>query len=132
MVFDNVGEAVMEASMNAIAYDGRYLMMGFASDKTVADEKLIVPRRVAMGNFSLCGVLLAYQPDEVVPAIKQAIGANFAPASLGATINARIVELVVSGAIRAVVGSVVTFEEIPQSLVAMAERRTVGRVVAVL
>ncbi len=132
VVFDNVGEAVMGASMDAIAYNGRYLMMGFASDKTVADEKFIVPRRVAMGNFSLCGVLLAYQPDEVVPAIKGAIGANFAPASLGATINERVVDLVLSGAIRAVVGSVVAFDEIPQALVAMAERRTVGRVVAVL
>ena len=57
VVFDNVGEAVMAASMNCLAYNGRYLMMGFASDKTVADEKSIVPRRVAMGNFKLCGVL---------------------------------------------------------------------------
>src|SRR5215470_13348748 len=65
VVFDNVGQAVMEKSMSCLAYNGRYLMMGFASDKTVADEKLIVPRRVAVGNFKLCGVLLAYVPDEM-------------------------------------------------------------------
>src|SRR5580658_1734350 len=44
VVFDNVGEAVLDASMNGTAYNGRYLMMGFASDKRFADEKLIVPR----------------------------------------------------------------------------------------
>ena len=62
VVFDNVGEAVVEKSMKCIAYNGRYLMMGFASDKTRVDEKWIVPRRVAVGNFKLCGVLLAYAP----------------------------------------------------------------------
>src|SRR3989442_1856531 len=51
VVFDNVGQAVMEKSMSCLAYNGRYLMMGFASDKAVADEKLIVPRRGASGNF---------------------------------------------------------------------------------
>ena len=61
VVFDNVGEAVMEKSMQCTAYNGRYLMMGFASNKVVADEPFIVPRRVALGNFKLCGVLLAYQ-----------------------------------------------------------------------
>ena len=60
VVFDNVGEAVMEKSMQCTAYNGRYLMMGFASNKVVADEPFIVPRRIALGNFKLCGVLLAY------------------------------------------------------------------------
>src|SRR5262245_54227502 len=60
VVFDNVGEAVMEKSMRRLAYNGRYLMMGFASDKRFVDEKLIVPRRLAAGNIKLCGVLLAY------------------------------------------------------------------------
>ena len=36
-------------------------MMGFASNKVVADEPFIVPRRIALGNLKLCGVLLAYQ-----------------------------------------------------------------------
>ena len=44
VVFDNVGAAVMEKSMSCIAYHGRYLMMGFASDKTRADQPLVVPR----------------------------------------------------------------------------------------
>jgi len=55
VVFDNVGEAVMGRSMDCIAYNGRYLMMGFASDKRVADEKLIVPRRLAVGISNSVG-----------------------------------------------------------------------------
>ena len=63
VVFDNVGEAVMEKSLKCTAYNGRYLMMGFASDKTCADEKFIVPRQISAGNLKLCGVLLAILPS---------------------------------------------------------------------
>ena len=74
VVFDNVGQAVMEKSMSCLAYNGRYLVMGFASDKALADEKLIVPRRVAIGNFKLCGVLLAYLPDAMGKMLKRDMG----------------------------------------------------------
>src|SRR5262249_23830841 len=92
VVFDNVGEAVMEKSMSCLAYTGRYLMMGFASDKTRADEKLIVPRRVAVGNFKLCGVLLAYVPDEMSRMLKSGMGWNFVPQGLGKQIMQQIVD----------------------------------------
>ena len=42
----------MEGSMKCTKYNGRYLMMGFASNKLVADEKFIVPRRIALGTSS--------------------------------------------------------------------------------
>ncbi len=64
VVFDNVGEAVFAASLKCTAYNGRYLMMGFASNKRVADEPFVVPRQVALANIKLCGVLLAYATDE--------------------------------------------------------------------
>ena len=59
----------MEPSLKCIAYNGRYLMMGFASDKEVADEKFIVPRASRSANFKLCGVLLVVrrQPDSAPP-----------------------------------------------------------------
>jgi NADPH:quinone reductase len=47
VVFDNVGEAVLDQSIKCTAYNGRYLMMGFASDKTKADQPFVVPRRVS-------------------------------------------------------------------------------------
>jgi NADPH2:quinone reductase len=107
-------------------------MMGFASDKTVADEKFIVPRRIAAGNFKLCGVLLAYAQDGMAQALKKGMGWNFVSPRLGQEITSRIVELVRTGKIKPVVGRVVEFEEIPAAIEAMANRQTVGRTIVKL
>jgi NADPH2:quinone reductase len=132
VVFDNVGEAVMESAMKCIAYNGRYLMMGFASNKEVADEPFVVPRRLATGNFKLCGVLLAYADDATAGLVKSMMGWNFASGALGREINDAIVELVREGAVRPVVGRVASFDEIPSAITAMADRSTTGRTIVVL
>jgi NADPH2:quinone reductase len=132
VVFDGVGEAVMEESMRCTAYGGRYLMMGFASDKRFADEKLIVPRRVATGNFKLCGVLLAYADAPGRAMMKNALGWNFCPTELGADITREIVALVRQKRIRPVIGEVVGFEEIPAALTRLRDRQTIGRTIATL
>jgi NADPH:quinone reductase-like Zn-dependent oxidoreductase len=124
-----VGEAVMERSMACTAYNGRYLMMGFASNKAVADEPFLVPRRVALGNFKLCGVLLNYGGDDMVQMLKTAMGWNVAPTSLGAQIMRDVVDLVRLGKVRPVVGHVVDFEDLPSLMDAMAARRTTGRAI---
>jgi NADPH:quinone reductase len=132
VVFDNVGEAVFEKSLQCTAYNGRYLMMGFASNKLVADEPFIVPRRVALGNLKLCGVLLAYQAPEMADMIKTAMGWNFAPATLGEEIMRAIVDLVAAGTIKPVIGQTIGFEEIPTGIEAMESRRTIGRTIVML
>ncbi len=132
VVFDNVGEAVMQKSMNCLAYNGRYLMMGFASDKTVADEKLIVPRRILTGNFKLCGVLLAYAPQGMARMLKKGMGWNFVSDGLGEKITREIVELVLARKVRPVIGRVVEFDQIPAAIEAMANRETVGRTIVKL
>ncbi|MEZ5246284.1 MAG: zinc-binding dehydrogenase [Acidimicrobiales bacterium] len=132
VVFDNVGEAVMEQSMKCTAYNGRYLMMGFASNKTVADEPFIVPRRVALGNFKLCGVLLNYAGDDMIQMMKTALGWNVSPTALGERITADIVDLVRAGAVKPVIGSVVAFEELPGLIDDMANRRTTGRAIVMV
>jgi NADPH2:quinone reductase len=132
VVFDNVGESVMEKSMQCTAYNGRYLMMGFASNKVVADEPFIVPRRVALGNFKLCGVLLAYQQPEMSEMLKTAMGWNFASAALGEEIMNEIVRLVLEHKIKPVIGQTIGFEDIPVAIEAMADRRTVGRTIVLL
>ena len=132
VVFDNVGEAVMEKSMQCTAYNGRYLMMGFASNKLVADEPFIVPRRVALGNFKLCGVLLAYQAPEMAEMLKTAMGWNFATSEVGAKIMREIVELVVAGTIHPVVGETIGFADIPIAIEAMESRQTVGRTIVMI
>lgn len=132
VVFDNVGEAVMEKSMQCTAYNGRYLMMGFASNKKVADEKFIVPRRVALGNLRLCGVLLAYVDDPMAAMMKKGVGWNFPSSRLGAEITAKIVELILAKKVRPVIGSVVDFSQVPAAFEAMAAKKTVGRTVVLL
>jgi len=132
VVFDNVGEAVMEQSMNCLAYNGRYLMMGFASNKEVADEPFVVPRRVLLGNCKLCGVILNYAGEDMAHMIKQAMGWNIAPTELGARITDEIVELVRSGAVRPVIGRTVPFDELPGAVDAMARRETTGRTIVLV
>ena len=132
VVFDNVGEAVMEQSLRCTAYNGRYLMMGFASNKAVADEPFVVPRRVALANVKLCGVLLAYAEPAMAELVKEAMGWNFASGELGARIAGEIVDLVLAGAVKPVVGKVVGFDELPAAMEAMANRETVGRVIALV
>ena len=132
VVFDTVGEAVMDASMKCTAYNGQYLMMGFASNKEVADEPFIVPRRVALGNFKLCGVLLAYSSEETSALVKTAMGWNFAPSALGATIMREVVTLVEQQELHPVVGDVVEFERVPEAIAALANRETVGRTIVML
>jgi NADPH2:quinone reductase len=129
VVFDNVGEAVLDQSIKCTAYNGRYLMMGFASDKTKADEPFIVPRRVAAGNFKLCGVMLTYAVPEVSTMVKQAMGFNFLPRELGQRITDSVVELVRAKRVRAVIGQEVPFEDVPAAITAMASRETVGRTI---
>jgi NADPH2:quinone reductase len=132
VVFDNVGEAVMEASMKCTKYNGRYVMMGFASNKAVADEPFLVPRRIMLGNLKVCGVLLAYAQPDVAEFLKTGMGWNFAGAELGAQIMREIVDLVLAGKVRPVIGNVVAFEGIPAAIEAMANRETVGRTVVML
>jgi NADPH2:quinone reductase len=129
VVFDNVGEAVMEMSMKCTKYNGRYLMMGFASNKLVADEKFLVPRRIALGNFKLCGVLLAYQAPDALDFLKTGMGWNFAPQELGRSIMDNIIELVTAQKIKPVIGQVVGFDSMPAAMDAMANRQTVGRTI---
>jgi NADPH:quinone reductase len=132
VVFDNVGEAVMEQSMGCLAYNGRYVMMGFASNKVVADEKFLVPRRIALGNFKLCGVLLNYAGDDMVQTIKQAMGWNVARRELGERITREIVELVRAKSIRPVIGATVSFDQLPAAVDAMARRETTGRTIVMV
>ena len=132
VVFDNVGAAVLEKSLDCTAYNGRYLMMGFASDKTVADEKFLVPRRLLAGNLRLCGVLLAYAPDAIAPMLKKGMGWNFVPSSLGERITREVAALVQAGKLRPVIGRIAKFEEIPDAIAALANRETTGRTIVML
>jgi NADPH2:quinone reductase len=129
VVFDNVGEAVWADSVKATAYNGRYLMMGFASNKVVADEPFVVPRQIAFANIKLCGVMLNYASDEMVGTMKSFMGWNVSPSELGSQITANIVDLVRAGTVRPVIGTVADFDDLPTIITAMGNRETVGRLI---
>jgi len=132
VVFDTVGEAVMEASMRCTAYNGNYVMIGFASNKAVADEPFLVPRRIMLGNFHLSGVLMAYGTEDTTEMIKTSMGWNFIPSTLGASIMHEVVTLVEQGKARAVIGETIEFDELPASLERMARRDSIGRTVVMV
>ena len=132
VVFDGVGESVLDDSMACLAYNGRYLMMGFASDKRAVDQPLIVPRRLSTGNFKICGVLLAYADDNFRPMMKKAMGWNFCPDTLGESIMKSIIDEVRNGQVKPVIGETIAFEEIPAAMARLRDRKTVGRVIAQL
>ncbi|MGH0029933.1 MAG: quinone oxidoreductase family protein [Myxococcota bacterium] len=132
VVFDGVGEAVLEPSLKAIAYNGRYVMMGFASNKAVADEPFLVPRRLMLGNVRLCCVMMAYAPQELVRGMKAGMGWNMIPRDVGLAAHAEILAGIESGALRPVVGRTVGFDELPGAVEDLANRRSVGRTIAVV
>jgi NADPH2:quinone reductase len=132
VVFDNVGESVFEHSIQCIAYNGRYLMMGFASNKLVADEKFVVPRHIALGNFGLYGVMLAYADPNMQSMLKTAMGWNFPPRALGEKIQADILAAYRKGEVKPVIGQRISFEDLPAWIHKMSEGQTSGRIVATL
>jgi NADPH:quinone reductase len=132
VVFDNVGEAVFEDSLRCTRYNGRYVMMGFASNKLVADEPFLVPRRLMLSNLKLCTVMLAYQSPEMVGFLKSAMGWNVIPADLGARVHAEIMERMLAGRVRPVVGEVAEWNHVPAAIDAMARRDSIGRTVVLV
>jgi NADPH2:quinone reductase len=87
---------------------------------------------VIAANIKLCGALLAYATPEIAAFVKQAVGYNFAPRELGEQMMASILELVRTGDVRPVIGSVVPFEELPSAIEAMAKRQTTGRTIVMV
>ncbi len=124
VAFDSVGGEVTTQTFRCMAFNGRHLLVGFASGIEAEDEG-IVPRPVLFGNFSLFGVCHAYVDDPA--ALKAMSGYNFPSHADGERVHARILELVLNGSLRPVVGSEVAFGDLPRALQAMADRETMGR-----
>lgn len=130
VVFDGVGIAVQKESMECMAWGGRYVMLGFVSDKTVGDRPSIVPRTIGWGNFSLVVFALGYGDEAANRALKRSMpGFNRAPRAVGDRLHAHVLARIQAGAIRPVVGLHVPFEALPTALEAMARRETLGRVI---
>lgn len=130
LVFDGVGGTVTEESMRCLAHGGRLMMIGFSGGIEAEDRPLGVTGRVlCFGSVSLMGVMLAYaDPEHANPAP----GIHLTPRPVGEQVEAALEGLLAAGRIRPVIGETIAFEGIPAGLDRMEQRRTTGRVVAVL
>lgn len=129
VAFDSVGGDVTTRTFQCMGFNGRHLLVGFASGIEAEDEG-IVPRPVLFGNFSLCGVCHAYVEDPL--ALKRARGFNFPSHADGERVHAAILDLVRDGRVRPVVGAEVAFGDLPAALQSMANRETLGRTVVLV
>jgi NADPH2:quinone reductase len=122
---DMVGGAGTEAIWTCMARGGRYVPVGFNDDPQSGMTGRPL-RRVAMGNFSVVGALLAYG---AVPLEFRRFGVNPFPVETGRRVHAALCALVAQGAVRPVVGRVIGMDEVGAALEDHEQRRTLGRTV---
>ncbi len=121
---DLVGGAATALLMPLMARGGRLVLAGFSGDIRAEDATGITPRPILFGNFSLCGVMLAYHGDG--PKLGMA---NLLPRTLGDEVQRRLLRLFEQGRIRPIVGRVAPYRELPAELARLESRATLGRTV---
>lgn len=126
VAFDTVGGTTTEQTFRCMAFNGRHLLVGFASGIEQEDEG-IVPRPILFGNFSLFGVCHAYTDDAV--AFKAMTGYNFPSHADGERVHERLLAMIGEGAIRPIIGATASFADLPSAVAAVERRETVGRTV---
>jgi NADPH2:quinone reductase len=125
VVVDLVGGDATEKVWTCVAYEGRYVPVGFNDDPEGGFTGRPL-RRVAMGNFSVVGVLLAYMPESMG---LRPFGLVPNPPERGAEIHAELCALLADGAIRPYVGRRIGLHEVAGALEDHEARRTSGRTV---
>ena len=129
VALDSVGGAVTTETFGCMGMNGRLLLVGYASDISNDGAPLTVQPAI-YGNFSLCGVCLAYAPDPL--ATRMATGLNWPSRTEGLAAHRHILELIRTGAVRTVVTDVIGFDELPEAMERQERRETTGRVVVQL
>jgi NADPH2:quinone reductase len=125
VVADLIGGERTETIWTCVAREGRYLPVGFNDDPQsgLTGRPL---RKVAMGNFSVLGVMLGYTE---MPIELRKFGINTFPPDVGREVHRALLRLVTAGAIRPVIGRRVSMHEVPEALEDHEQRRTAGRTV---
>ena len=125
VVCDLVGGAGTETIWTCVAYEGRYLPIGFNDDPESGFTGRPL-RKVSMGNFSVVGVLLAYMPASL-PLRQFGVAPN--PPERGAEVHAAVCKLLADGAVRPVIGRRISLGQVAAALEDHEQRRTTGRTV---
>ncbi len=111
VIYDSVGGDTLDRSLKCIAWNGRLLVIGFASG-TIPSVKA---NRILLKNISLVGLHWSAYPEREPEAI--------APVFEG------LLRLYDTGKIRPLVSASYPLEELPTALEALGARRTTGKVV---
>jgi NADPH2:quinone reductase len=130
VAFDAVGGDVTLETFKSMGFNGRHLIAGWSENITLEDAHYLTPRAMAYGNFSLCGVCLVYVNDPL--GVRRTLGFNWPGRSDGQKAHAHLLELIRTGRITPTVGRRLTFDDIPAALEDMEQRRTMGRLVALV
>ena len=109
VILDPVGGVIGEASLRCIALDGRYLIVGFAS----GDMPKLAPHRLLLKRASAIGVYWNHDTDR----------------ALIADTNREMEALITAGRINPVIDDRYEFDNLPQALDDLKNRRVVGKVV---
>ena len=125
VVCDLVGGAGTETIWTCVAYEGRYLPVGFNDDPESGFTGRPL-RKVSMGNFTVMGVLLAYMPPSLV---MRQFGVVPTPPERGQEVHAALGKLVAEGVIRPFVGRRISLGQVGAALEDHEQRRTSGRTV---
>jgi NADPH2:quinone reductase len=125
VAFDTVGGAVTTDTFKVMAFNGRHLIVGYASDIR-AEERALAIQPSIYGNFDLVGVCFAFVDS---PRTVRPFGMNFLPTAQGIEMWNRILQMARAGTIRPVIGREIEFAEVPATLEALERRETTGRIV---
>ena len=125
VVVDLVGGERTETTWTCVRREGRYVPVGFNDDPEsgLTGRPL---RKVAMGNFSVLGVMLGYTE---MPLALRKFGINTFTPDVGQEVHQALLVLVAAGSIRPVIGRRVSMGEVAGALTDHEERRTSGRTV---
>ncbi len=126
VVCDLVGGAVTNESFRCIAEDGRVVLTGFSGGIEAEDKTGLLPRPIVFGNFSVCGVMLAYGESPRIPGGPKI---NLLSRATGEAVQAHLIEWLDEGRIKPVVGRDTGYRDFPQELERMERRETTGRTV---
>lgn len=122
--FDGVGGDVMMESLRCLRRGGRHLVIGFASGIEAEEVPMVNGRKLCFGSFSVVGVMLGYGDNPPLGS-----GTNLTPYSVGLEVHEHLVEMLRAGQIRPLVSETYDYTKLPEALLRMEERDTVGRVV---
>jgi len=111
VIYDSVGGDIFDKSLKCIAWNGRLLVIGFASG-TIPTVKA---NRILLKNIAITGLHWGAHAAKEPAKIRQTMDALF--------------ELYGQGKIRPVIYKRYSLEELPQALAALGGRRTYGKVI---